>query len=130
MSPDNPAKTGAVRLMTFRHVPVDEQEEIAQLLTDHGIEHYTTPEGRWGLSAAALWLRNREQLATAKALNQRYQQERAIKAQREYEQLKQSGDAETFFQRLRREPLRMVFYIAAVAAIIYLSISPFLALGD
>ncbi len=67
----------AVKLFRLRHVPEDELEEIRALLLEHDVAFYETTAGGWGISEAAIWLHDPEQLESAKALLERYQQERS-----------------------------------------------------
>lgn len=113
-------------LYKLNGVPEDEAEEIRARLEEARIEFYETSAGRWGISVAAIWIRDNEQYPRAKALLDDYQAERFRQARSTYQQQLADGTADTFWARLQREPLRVLFYLLAVAAIVYLMVVPFL----
>jgi hypothetical protein len=113
-------------LFRLNDVPADEAAEVRELLTAHGFDFYETEAGRWGISVAALWLRDEERLQEAHRLIDDYQAARQARVQAEYEALKREGRHETLTARFLRDPLRFLFYVAAIAAILYLSLLPFL----
>lgn len=118
-----------VKLYSLRHVPDDEAREIRKLLQDHEIDFYETPEGNWGISAGAFWLRDAAQQEQAQQLLAEFHRQRAVKSRLEYEQLKAQGRARSFGDIIRENPLRFVLYIAAIIFILYLSLKPFLMMG-
>jgi hypothetical protein len=120
----------AVLLFKLNGVPQDEADEIRALLDEHAIDYYETEQGNWGISLAAIWLRDAEQKERATALIDRYQEERFARAREEYEARKQAGEVETWLGRALRQPLRFVFYLLAILAILYLSIMPFIRLAE
>lgn len=115
-------------LFRLNGVPEDEAEDIRQLLTENHIDFYETSAGRWGISLAAIWLKDEVQLERANSLIREYQEERYRRAREEYERLRQEGRLETLFDRLRREPMRVLLYLLAIAAVLYFSIWPFMRL--
>ncbi|MCW8827894.1 MAG: DUF6164 family protein [Gammaproteobacteria bacterium] len=116
-------------LFRLNGVPQDEAQDIRELLDGNRIDYYETSAGRWGISVAAIWLRDESQLAQANELIDRYQQERYRLAREEYEKLKREGRLEGLLDRLRKNPLRILLYLLAIAAVLYLSILPILQLG-
>ena len=117
-------------LFNLRGVPDDELEEIRELLQTHHIDFYETPAGNWGISSPAVWLNDAGQLAEARALLEDYQRQRAASAQSEYRQLQERGRAERLIDRIIREPALIVLYLLLIAFVLYVSISPFLSLGE
>jgi hypothetical protein len=119
------------QIFRLRNVPDDEAEEIRLLLREHGIEFYETPGGNWGISMPALWLNdeNEHRAEEAKALIEQYQEERAVRIRREYEELKQQGKHRRLSDAFRERPLEFIFYLLIVALILYLSTKPFLDLA-
>lgn len=115
-----------VLLFRLNGVPDDEAGDIRALLTDNAIDYYETDAGRWGISVAAIWLRDDAQLSAARTLIDDYEQQRAIDARAAYEALRRENKHDTLWRRLRREPLAMLFYIAVILGILYLSLMPFL----
>lgn len=112
----------AVQLFNLRGVPEDEADEIRALLQEHAIDYYETPAGNWGMSMPSLWLKEEGQLEQARALIGEYQRQRQVLLQ---EQLPQR----TLAEMVREHPVRYLAYLALIALILYLSISPFLKIG-
>ncbi|MGV3590998.1 MAG: DUF6164 family protein [Gammaproteobacteria bacterium] len=117
----------AIHLMSLRNVPADELEEIQALLEANGIEVYETTVGSFGISMPALWLYNDTQLAQARALLDTYAEERRQRVQREHPELKAAGKARTFRDIAREDPVRFVVYLAAIGAVAWFALVPFLS---
>lgn len=118
----------AIQLVKLRHMPADELEEIHSLLAAHDIDVYETSAGNWGISMPALWLRHDEQLPAAKALLDQYAEERYHRMRSEYQALKNAGKARTFLDIARENPVRYIAYVVIIAALVYISLVPFIAL--
>lgn len=118
----------AVLLFKLNGVPEDEAGEVRALLAEHAIDVYETEAGRWGISLAAIWLRDESQLVQARALIDEYQQQRFLRAREEYERKKAAGELETWLGRALQHPLRFVVYLLAILLVLYLSLMPFLML--
>jgi len=105
----------------LNNVPVDEAEEVRELLRENDIPFYETPQGFWGFSLAAIWLADDqvEHQATAEQLINTYQSERAIKAQAEYQ-------PKSILAAFIEKPLRLVL-VLAILVIVYFSVSPFVS---
>ena len=116
----------AVLLFKLNGVPEDEAEDIRALLNENGIDYYETDAGRWGISLAAVWLRDDRQLQRAREMLDLYQQQRFVRAREEYEARKAAGELETLLGRAVRDPLRFLLYFAAILLILYLSVTPFI----
>lgn len=118
-----------VLLFKLNGVPEDEADDIRELLKAHGIEFYETSAGRFGISLAAIWLRDDSaDLARARQLIDAYQDERAQRARSEYAALREAGRNETLWDRLRLQPLRVAGYAAVILFILWLSLVPFWSL--
>jgi len=115
-------------LFRLNNVPLDEADEVRILLEENNIEFYETSAGRWGISMAAIWLQEEDQLQQAKQLIADYQQQRQQTAQRQYQEQKAAGTHDTFLKRFSREPIKVVIYLVLAGVIIYFSTSPFLGL--
>jgi len=120
----------AVLLFKLNGVPEDEAADIRALLDEHAIDYNETDQGNWGISLAAIWLRDETQREQASALIDAYQEERYKRARAEYEANKAAGEVETLLGRALRQPLRFLFYLLAILAILYLSIVPFIKLAE
>ena len=115
-------------LFKLHGVPEDEAQDIRDLLDQHTIDYYETSAGRWGISLAAIWLRDEAQWQQANELIDAYQQQRYQNAREEYERLKAEGRLEGWLDRLRAQPLQMFIYLLAIAAVLYISVLPFINL--
>lgn len=118
-----------VKLFSLINVPDDEAEEIREVLNSHGIIIYETPAGNWGVSAPAIWLQDEHQLAQGKILIDQYQRERAKQAREAYRQREKEGTNQSMLALLQENPLRIIAYLAAVAAVLYFSMKVFLDMG-
>jgi hypothetical protein len=110
-------------------VPEDEAEEVRELLNNNGFEFYETSAGNWGISTAAIWLKNNDDLENAKAVIDDYQTERGVSQRNNYEKLKLSGSHKTLLDAFKENPLKFIAYLIFVGFIIYISTKPFLTLG-
>lgn len=117
-------------LFPLRHVPDDEADEVRALLSGHGIDFYETPASAFGISAGAIWLRDNTQWQVARQLIDEYQAQRYATQRQRHEELDRQGQRRTIVHAFRENPLRFVVYLALIAAVLYLSLKPFFALGD
>ena len=107
----------------------DEADQVRALLDDNSIEYYETSSGRWGVSVAALWVKNDDDKPQARILIEEFQVRRQAEVRAEYEQLRLQGELDNVLSRLLRNPVQSIVYIFFVLLIIYLSLSPFLYIG-
>ena len=112
----------AVQLFNLRNVPDDEADEIRALLQEHSIDYYETPAGNWGISMPSLWINDESQLEQARALIEQYQQERQRISREE-------SQPRTLVEMVREHPMRYLAYLALIALILYISVTPFLKIG-
>lgn len=117
-----------ILLFRLNGVPEDEADEVRALLDAHHIDFYETQAGRWGISVAAIWLRDEDdhREEEARRLIDDYQERRSQSARADYAARRESGQAETLAERFRREPLRLLVYAAIILAILYFTLVPFL----
>jgi hypothetical protein len=120
----------AVIIFRLNGVPDDEADEVRNLLADNNIEFYETSAGRWGISVAAIWLKDEGLKAKARSLIDEYQEEKAIRTRREYENLRREGRVETIIDRIKQRPVQFLFYLAIIIFILYVSIRPFISIGE
>ena len=118
----------SVILFKLRNVPDDEADEIRDLLSANKIEFYETPAGRWGISMEAIWLKDESLLAEAKKLIADYQADRVQRVRQEYQNLKQQGQTETFFQRILSRPVHTLLTFVTILIILYFVLMPFVKL--
>lgn len=120
----------SVLIFRLNGVEDDEAADVRRLLDEQGLAYHETSGGFLGLGVAGLWLLDRDQQPAARAIIDRYQQERSARLAAEYAALRRAGKAETTLQRAARHPLRTLFYLAGAAAVLYLMLVPFLTLGQ
>lgn len=119
----------AARLFSLHNVPEDEADEVRELLANHALDCYETPEGNWGVSVPAIWLRDESQLQQARSLIAAYQKKRLVRVREEFSSLQKAGMNRTMLDEIRENPLRFVAYLAFIAMVIYFSIQPFVDVG-
>lgn len=119
----------ALLLFKLNGVPEDEAVEVRELLAENAIDVYETEAGRWGISLAAIWLRDESQLARARALIDDYQLQRYLRAREEYAKREAAGELDTLLGRAMRHPIRFLLYLAAILLVLYLSLMPFIGFG-
>lgn len=119
----------AARLFSLHNVPEDEAEEVRELLASHALDYYESPEGNWGVSMPAIWLRDEAQLEQARVLIAEYQKKRLVRVREEYALLQRAGMNRTLFDVIRENPLRFVVYLAVIVMVIYFSTRPFMDMG-
>ncbi|MDX9740052.1 MAG: DUF6164 family protein [Gammaproteobacteria bacterium] len=109
-------------LMSLRHVPADEAEEVCALLREHGVDFYETPPGRWGISSGGIWLNSDDDTVRlrARALLDDYQRERQLRARAEREDRRRSGEEESVYTRLKQRPLGTLLRLAGIILVLYL----------
>lgn len=115
----------AVLLFRLNQVPEDEAEDIRQLLDEAKFDIFETSAGFWGLGVAAIWLRNNNELARAKALIDDYQQQRAEKMRADYEARIAAGEEPGFWQHNLQHPLRLLGIAAFVSLLLVVMLLPF-----
>jgi len=117
-------------LFRLSGVSEDEASEVRALLEEHEIDFYETTAGNWGVSLAAIWVRDESQCESARTLLDKYQQERTARMKAEYAQLKGTGQNKTIVDNMKDKPIQMVFCILVVGLIVYLSIRLITDLGQ
>jgi penicillin-binding protein-related factor A (putative recombinase) len=118
-----------VLLFNLKGVPDDEAEAVREVLDQNKIDFYETTAGNWGISLAAIWLKDKTQLIQAKQLIDTYQNERYQQASVEYEQLRQQGLAPTLASKFLQNPIRFIIFLIIIGVIIYFSVMPFIYLN-
>ena len=119
----------SVLLFKLNGVPDDEANDIRNLLDNDDLPYYETSAGKWGISTAAIWLINENQLQKAQLLIEEYEKERVLRVRKEFKQLKDGGEIDTIFDKFWQHPVQFVFYLAIIVLIAYISIKPFITLG-
>lgn len=105
----------------LKNVPDEEADEIRALLNEHEIEFYETSAGRWQISMAGIWVRDKEQAQRAKVLIAEDQSLRAARAQ----QITPRDWIAGFLTYARQNPVEFIFTLVAVLLVLSLSVIPF-----
>lgn len=113
-------------LFRLRGVPHEEAEAVRQLLDENHIEHYETPPGNWGISMPAIWVKQDQQFEEARALLDQFQAEHSQQQRAHYQAQKRDGVHHSFLDEVRRRPFHVIFYVAVILGILYLSTVPFI----
>lgn len=116
----------SVLLFRLNNVPDQEADAVRALLEEKDIGFYETSAGSFGISVAAIWLRDEEQLPQARQVLDEFQSEHSDSMRQAYRESIERGEADNFWTRLRREPLKIVLAIVAITAILYISIVPWI----
>jgi len=116
-------------IFKLNNVPDDEADEVRELLTHHHIDFYETSAGRWGISLAAIWVKDDNLKQKARALIDNYQAGKILAVREEYASMQKEGQAETFISRIWQHPVQFIAILALILFILYISISPFVGLG-
>lgn len=116
--------------MIFRlnNVPDEEADAVRELLRDHEVDFYETSAGKFGISVAGIWLNDESQVPRARQLIEKFQASHSAHMRQAWQESVERGEADTFWRRLRREPVRILLFLVAVAVILYISIIPWLNL--
>ncbi len=119
----------SILFFNLRGVPIDEADDVRDLLTTHDIPFYETSAGLLGISLAAIWLHHPDDLPLASRLFDDYQQQRALTQRARYLERKHQGLQPGFWLHNLKQPLRFVMFASALALVIYLSVKWVLELG-
>jgi len=117
-------------LLNLRNVPDDEADEVRALLDAHGIAHYETRPGPFGISAGGIFVAENADAAQARRLMAGYQQERSRRARAERAEAIRDGSAETFLALLRAQPGQVALRVLAILFVLALMALPVLLLLD
>lgn len=119
-------------LLLFRlnNVPEDEADAVREILREGDIDFYETSAGAFGISVAAIWLRDESQAPRARQMIAEFQEQHSRQLRAEWEESRKRGEADTFLKRLRREPFKMLLLIAGLIVVLYVSIVPWLSAWD
>lgn len=120
-----------MKRLVFRlnHAPPDEADGVRDVLEANGIEFYETDAGRWGFSMAGIWVTHADDYDRAREVIESFQAEHTERIRSEYAEAKRNGEVETVFSRFRRNPGAILFLVAFVLFILYVSLMPFIDLG-
>lgn len=107
-------------LFHLNGVEHDEAEDVRLILDEEQIEFYETNAGKWGISIAAIWIRHDDDFESARELIDQYQKQRQVR-------YSEQNEIESLGQRWRRRPIDFILVAIALAAILSISVWPFLS---
>ncbi|MGJ8648139.1 MAG: DUF6164 family protein [Marinomonas colpomeniae] len=112
----------ATLVFRLKYVPDEEADDIRQLLTDHDIAFYETTAGRWQISMAGIWVKDKTEADKAFALIKVDQTERAK------DMIAPSIGQWLigYIQHARQNPVEALFTLFAVIFVIGLTVAPFM----
>lgn len=119
----------AARLLGLRDVPEDELQGIEAALEAAGIEHYQIPPGLFGLSPAALWIKNPADLEQARAVLEMFQAARARASREAWQAAREAGEVPTFWQALWLKPWHALGLLILVLGVLFALSLPMFGLG-
>ncbi|HEX7369486.1 MAG TPA: DUF6164 family protein [Rhodanobacteraceae bacterium] len=117
-------------LLNLRNVPDDEADDVRALLDEKQIAFHETTPSPWGISAGGIWVTQDADFAEARRAFDEYEHERSIRVRAEYAAAKRAGTAETFFDVLRSDPLRVVAALLGILFALGLVALPVILLHD
>jgi hypothetical protein len=111
----------------LRNVPIDEAQDIRELLESNDIAYFETSAGNWGISLPAIWIHESERFEFARQLIDEYQNERADRLRREYQLSTANGEAKTVWQNFKENPPRFIAFSVVIIVVltIYLRVFVF-----
>lgn len=111
----------ATLVFRLKFVPEEEADEIRQLLMDHDIAFYETTAGRWQISIAGIWVKDKEQVEQAVQLIREDQVARA----QTMRPITASQWVLGYLHHARQNPMDAFFTLVAIVLILGISIIPF-----
>jgi hypothetical protein len=113
-------------LFNMHGVPEDEIQDVRELCETHEFAVYETEVGRWGIGLAAIWLSDDEQLPTAKAVLDEYQQARYHNAQEDREKIQGLSITEGLYVKFKQDPNQFMITLLGLTAVLGLTLYPFI----
>ncbi|MBL4581923.1 MAG: hypothetical protein JKY29_08905 [Gammaproteobacteria bacterium] len=102
----------------LRNVPMDEAQDIRELLEGNDIAYFETSAGNWGISLPAIWIHESREFEFTRQLIDEYQSERTERLRREYQLSRENGEAKTVWQSFKRNPLRFIAFSVIIVVIL------------
>lgn len=115
----------AVIIFHLKDVPEDEADDVRELLRANKLDYYETSAGKWGVSLAAIWLKDAAQQDRARQLIDEYQSCKIKQVRAEFDRLRNEGELETFASVVRNHPLRVIAVLLGILFFVYLLVIPF-----
>ena len=117
-------------IFDLRDVPDDEADDVRALLDSAHIAFYETRPAVLGLFAGGLWVADDSRVQAAKTRIAEYQQARQLRARADYEAARRDGSAETSWQTIRRQPVKVLVLLLAAMLIAAITVLPFILFGN
>lgn len=109
----------------MRDVPVEEADEVRQLLDSQNIDYFETLAGNWGISMPALWVKDSAQFLKARSLIDEYQKQRLSTNKLN---IGREADVKTLFESFKDRPIQFIAYWFLIAIVLFISIYYFFSL--
>lgn len=111
----------SVLIFKLNDVSDEEADDVRDLLEENSIDFYETSAGRWGVSVAGIWVKDKEKFVVARKLIDEYQLQRI-------ERLGSITIKESLWGRFKAAPMQLLAMLVIVALVLYVSIVPFVSL--
>lgn len=108
----------------LNNVPEQEADLVRALLTDNNIDFYETDAGRWGISIAALWVKEDQDKQKARALIDDFQVTHSQTMRAQFQEDLDAGRVPSFWQLLSKSPVMVITYWALIAVVVLITIVP------
>ena len=102
----------------LNNVELDEADEVRDLLEENEVDFYETSSGRWGISVAGIWVKDKVQFARARELIDVYQSERIAR-------LADQEGGGILWSRFIAAPAQVLSVLLVIFIVIYVSLFPF-----
>ncbi|MBJ7538014.1 DUF6164 family protein [Marinomonas transparens] len=112
----------ATLVFRLKYVPDEEANDIRQLLMDNDIPFYETSAGRWQVSMAGLWVKDKEQAMKALELIRADQIVRA----KDMRPVSFGQWVLGYLQHARQNPAEAFFTLLAIVLVLGASLYPFM----
>jgi len=119
----------AILFFSLRGVPIDEADDIRQLLSLNDIDFYETSAGNWGISTPAIWLYHREDQERIQQQFDEYQQQRTIRQRELYLEAKQHAENTLPLRRLMQRSVQIILSSSVIGVVLYISFKWLFELG-
>ena len=108
----------------LNNVPEQEADLVRALLTENDIDFYETDAGRWGISIAALWVKEEQDILSARTLIDEFQITHSQNMRAQFQDDLDAGRVPSFWQLLSRKPFMVITYWALIAIVLLITIVP------
>jgi hypothetical protein len=112
-------------IFRMRDVPIDEADEVRELLDSQNIDYFETFGGNWGISMPALWVKDPARFNEARTLIDEYQKQRLSTKGLN---MGQEAKVKTLLESFKDRPFQFISYWILIAVVLFISIYYFFSL--